>query len=469
MRKIFTIYIFFIVASFLVLSSRSLVQLDEVMLLDPCLRWLQGIGYTSKLWFAKGSQDHFLAYLPTNSAFRIPFLYIFPSTLFFHRLPFTVVFLFGGFLIYKITYNKLQNSFLAIFATIFFLSDKGLWDATLSGRSEILQVLLILVYFQLEKEVCTSFESITKGVVIGLLFLTHPPAWIIAFCLLILSYKKHDKSKFYFVLFSVFAIFMIYLIAINFNIREAWSQLFLNGTLAILPNTIWHRITHFYERLLPYPYLYQPWVIVLFIASLFFWLNVSIFKDKFVRKIGILFAVYVFFLLLASENYYRYNPPFLACMYLAFPYLWKYISERSRIRINLYSLSIVVLVLCMTMAIRFYRIIQNSDVNNTEIVIKEFKFVISEQPFPQRSLLIGEPVGYYCAESAAGVDYSTIYTIHKFKKPEYDKIYFITYSSLKEDEYKLIRVLVPGDRRDGTYAGLKLYEMKNNQSLTALN
>ncbi|MCX6188479.1 MAG: hypothetical protein NTW54_02530 [Bacteroidetes bacterium] len=458
MRKIIALYFILFLLAFVYTAQHALVGLDEVMLLDPCLNFMQG-SYSSKLWYAQGAENHFMAYLPALSALRIPFLYLLPNTLFFHRLPLVLLGIICAWLVYKITVAKFKQSALTFLTILLFINDKGIWDATLSGRSEMIQVFLILLFFFFSTKNATVFYNILKGLTVGALFLTHPPAWSIAVLLSIILYRTNTIRGFYIALLAMVSPLLIFLITIHFDILALAKQLFLDGSLYSSKHTFLYRISHFYERFLPYPYLYQPWVVLLILACVYFLLNTKISKQPMVQQIGWVFLLYLTFLLLVSENLYRYNPPLLVVAYLLFPYVLQSLQDRFGFTIKRPIIMAVVCLISIPYAVRAVSILKKTKNNNTAILIDQFKHssVFKET---ENSLIIGEPVGYYLAMNLPSTAYSTHYTILKFDSLYYKKVYFLTYQNLPSDRFSLV-IDNPEKISGGTYNALKLYEVIN--------
>jgi hypothetical protein len=458
MRKITLVYFLLFIFGFLYMALHSIVGLDEVMLLDPCRNFLHG-NYTSRLWYASGTENNFMAYLPATSYLRLFFLMFLPDSILFHRLPFIFVFFLSAWLIYKITKARFHDNYIILLTVLFFINDKGLWDAALSGRSEILQILFILLYFFLDLKSVSVFISIMKGLVIGCLFLTHPPAWIIVVVLLLSLYRKGIARN---LVLSVVAFALpvfIFLLLINFNIRDLFSQLFMDGQLASATHGFFYRLTHFHSRFLPYPYLSQPWVIILFAGCLVYIFNLRIFKEKYVVKISIVFITYLAFLIFFTDNYYRYNPPLLVCMYLLLPFMMKLLLEKYNLKITKATAIIIVIVISLPFAARCIKTYRLRNMNDSGILVNQFAPAMNTDAHSGRALVIGEPVGYYLALAMHETDYSTIYTTHKFNFKNYRSIYYLTYHDLSEPNYKLIKEFTPPEIEDGTYKGLKVYEL----------
>ncbi len=459
MRKLIPAYFIIFILGFIYLSFYALVSLDEVMLLDPCRNLLQG-NYISKLWYAQGTENHFMAYLPANSFFRLIFLPFLPDTLFFHRLPFILAFGFASWLIYKITRFGGHDPIIGLLTVILFVNDKGLWDTTLSGRSEILEVLFILIYFYPIKHEKIFLHSAVKGLAVAGLFLCHPPVWIIVLILMALLYR--DKSRRSFLISSIAFLLpiLLYLILIHFDIRELSSQLFNNGNLLRPTEDFLFRLQHFYSRFLPYPYIYQPWVILLLLASIGYIVNFRTYREKLVFQLGIVLIAYFLTLVFISGNYYRYNPPLLLCIYLLFPYIMKYFREKYNIKIKKGLAVIVVLIVTIPFAARVIKTFEHQNATNTSLLIQQFKSLVEDKPVAQYSLIIGEPIGYYFASACSGVDYSTPFSLNKFDLKDYQNIYLLSYDKKAMPGYKLIDELMPGEIEDGTYRGLKLFALE---------
>ncbi len=458
MRKYTLAYCLLFFAALTWTAKHCIPALDEVMLLDPCVNFLHG-NYGSKLWYAAGTEEHFMAYLPASSVFRIPFLLIFPIGTFYYKLPFILLFAVCAWLLYKIIRSKFENETLAWLTVFLFINDKGLWDSTFSGRSELLQVCFILLFFYIEIKNHSVTTGILKGLIIGCLVLTHPPAWIIALILTFFLYRKSHVKVFIISIGFVLLPILIYLFTINFKISELFSQLFMEGTLARANETFLHRLIHSYERMLPYPYLFQPWVPLLFLACLFFILSFKVHKETFVRRIGIVFFAYSFFLVFFSDNYYRYNPPLLACMYLLLPFVIEYLRIRYSLKqITNKLLVLTIIIITMPFVARCYNIYLTRNSTNTEVLIQDFRE--TKLGNEQTKLIVGEPIGYYMAASVEKAEYATIYTMHKFNLNNYDRVFFLTYDNLDEKKYQLQKEFQPGEIKSGTFKGLKIYESK---------
>lgn len=448
------------------MAMHSIVTLDEVMLLDPCLNYLEG-HYSSKLWYAPGSELYFMSYLPANFLFRILFLYLLPHQLFFYRLPYILLLIGSGCLIYSIIQKKYQQTLLSLISAIFLLNDKGLWDASLSGRTEIIQVFLILSYFYLELKNSVVITAILKGFVIGLLLITHPPAWIIVAAFIWFSIDLKNLKSTVLTMIPVIITVLLFLVSIRFNTKEFIAQLFMEGSLASPSHTFWHRIIHFGDRFLPYPYLMQPWVIIIILAGTYFWVNTKFVKSKWEQRIGIVFFSYLFFLIFTSENYSRYNPPLLVCVYLFLPFVLKTVQEKLRRSIPIQIYSMIILLVTIPFVLRVSRAYSNKETNNTSIVVGQFLKAINHTS-NESILIIGEPVGYFIAEAATGIDYTTPFTTYKFNDNTYQRQFLISYQVYPTNEYQLISIIDTLNNESGTYQGLKCYE-RINTSVSVLD
>lgn len=459
MRKYVITYFIVFALGLLYLAIHSIVTLDEVMLLDPCLNFLKG-HYSSKLWYAPGSELFFMSYLPANFLFRISFLYIFPHHLFFYRLPYILLFIGSGILLYSIVQKKYQQALLSVITAIFFLNDKGLWDASLSGRTEIIQVFLIMSYFYMELKDSAILTPTIKGLIIGLLLLTHPPAWIIGAVFIWFAIDLKNFRNTILNWLPVIVIVLLFLVSIHFNIKEFVSQLFMEGSLSSPSHSFWYRLVHFHERFLPYPYLMEPWVLLILTLCIYFWLNIGIVKSNWEQKVGIVFFSYLIFLILTSENYSRYNPPLLVCAYLFLPFIIKFIQVSLKPSVPNYIYQIVILLVTIPFLLRVSRAYANKETNNSNIVVVQFLNSMHHQS-NESILIIGEPVGYFVAQSAPGIDYTTPFTTHKFKDRTYDRQILLSYQVYSSDEYQLISKIDSLNNESGTYQGLKCYERIN--------
>lgn len=456
MRKYIILYFIVFACGLLYLAIHSVVTLDEVMLLDPCLNFLSG-HYNSKIWYAPGSELVFMSYLPANFLFRILFLYLFPHQLFFYRLPYILLFMGSGILLYSIVQKRYHQPLLSVITAIFFLNDKGLWDASLSGRTETIQVFLILSYFYLELKNSGVIIPILKGFVIGLLFLTHPPAWIVATVFMWYAIDLKQTRRMLLTLLPVVLIIILFILSIHFNIKEFAAQLFLEGSLSSPAHSFGYRFIHFGDRFLPYPYLMQPWVLLILVASAYFWLNISVVKSKWEQSVGIVFFSYLIFLLITSENYSRYNPPLLVCTYLFLPFIINYIQVRLKRGIPKYLYLIVILLVSIPFMLRVSRAYSNRDSNDAKQVVVQFLEAIHHQS-NESILIIGEPIGYFVAKTEPGLDYTTPFTTHKFKDREYDRQILISYQEYTSNAYHLISKIEILNTESGTYQGLNCYE-----------
>ncbi len=459
MRKYVIFYFIIFAFGLLYLTLHSVATLDEVMLLDPCLNFIRG-HYSSKIWYAPGSELVFMSYLPANFLFRILFLYIFPHQLFFFRLPYILLFIGSCILLHSIIQKKYHQPLLSILAAIFFINDKGLWDASLSGRTEIIQVFLILSYFYLELKNGGVIAPVIKGFIIGLLLLTHPPAWIVAAVFIWYAIDLKNPRRTMLTWFPAFVIILLFLKSIQFNLKEFAAQLFLEGSLSSPTHSFGYRLIHSWERFLPYPYLMQPWVLLIIMACVYFWLNIKIVKSNWEQRIGIVFFSYLIFLLLTSENYSRYNPPLLVCAYMFLPFIINFIQVKLKRSIPIYLYLIVIIIISIPFVLRVSRTYSNKESNDARPVVMQFLQAIHHQS-NESILIIGEPIGYFVAKAAPDIDYTTPFTTHKFMDHEYDRLILLSYQEYTSNEYHLISKIEILNTESGTYQGLKCYERIN--------
>jgi len=462
----------FILLGYLLVTIVNLVFIpiawvDEVMDLDPAIRFVMGEGYNSFLWPYKGSEEMFLANLPLRNVPFLIFSYLFGPDIFWIRLPHVLFLGITCFYLLKLL-THFSSPTIAWVLLLFFVLDKGIYESLRSVRCEMLQVALMssALYFSLVKP--RYFLVIVLSALLGL---THPASWMLSFGLLVFALLKIKVWKYRFFALGLFVLLpLVWLWLIDFNFEGIKNQLFAagedhaasGGFLGLLKG-------HFYSRFSNYiPSQPWVWVAVLFahflaIRSIVF----SITKKTSVDILAVLLCVHsVFWLFVLAPNY-RYNPTLLVLVFILiaqFISKWNFSNQRVKV-------SVVILLLIQAvpfLGVSFLGLTQRSERNPYKVQ----EWLSENVPVAPKTLICGESIAaYWSYRNSNDITYCAANYPHKFDFEGFDNLYILTHLDL-ELKYEAIYLpesafsfleKVHSKSNSLTYRGLWLYKVTPEQ------
>lgn len=446
------------------LAFVPIAWIDEIMDLDPAMRWVEGQGYNSFLWQYNGSEHIFLANLPLRN---LPFAamgYLFGADIFWMRFPHILFFMGTCILFYKLT-KHYANEGLAWIILLFFMFDKGIYESLRSVRCEMQQLFYLsaALYFTLVRR-----NGIIAIVSCSLLALVHPASWMLSIVIAVknLLTVKRVRNK---ILLGVLylAPFVVWLWLIDFNFMGIFDQLIAAGEDHTENGSgITLLLHHFYNRFSLY-LTTQPWV---WLGILF--AHILAIKNLIRNKdfISLLLLAHSLFWMFVLAPNYRYNPTMLLLSYLIMArffakYEWKAQWQKAIIVFVLFVQSIPFV------SINLMGMMQYNERNPYK-----FQEWLSQQVnISGKTLLCGESVGLYWIHNIDAVERKVEFCApnypHKFDFSSYNKIILLSAEKLPLHafaEYKPKKTCNAMDNlfkkfNSPTYNGMKLYEVSPDE------
>lgn len=451
---------------FWILPYIPIAWIDEVMFADAAKNLAQTGNYFSRLWEQPKTEEFLIGHLPLWQLLLAIWYKIFPTDLFWTRVP--GILLYIGFAILAWVYykNSLSPEIAAVL-TIACLGDKAIFEAARSVRMDMLGAVLFMAIAAGEK---AKWSIYLRALFCGLLALVHPNFWPgagILFFSLLMENKGHWRlfipCLLPIVLYLIWIFPWIYLIEVQL-VSNGADHINIDGSFLTKASDYFYlRYFRWYEiqQVLPLLYLYT------LAASLILFPGV-----KQSRKWTILLFVQTLFLMLVMGNYPRYNLPVVLTVWILLPWLLLKIPGFSG------GKKLPGIVLFSLIAFSFYPLLSRTAIalyqkeeRKTEPVLAWLK---KELPDNQKSLLIDEAVGYYLQQE--NIDFSLIHTKEKFNYSDYPGgIYWLTYFTdtvtgmKKVSEYytnsKPLPSTIPARQ---TYKGLKLYKVETETAWKSL-
>lgn len=474
-KRITSLLVVFCVFYFLiVLMNLHLVPvawLDETMNLDPAVQWKYTGNYVSAIWPNVGSENLFLCYLPGIAVIHRLTLEFFGPDIYFVRLPFILFFAVACFLYWKIAINYLKAApWLAALFLFFLMTDKSVFESLRSVRSEMLELLLMLVsfWFIYNKRYMLSALSCS------FLSLTHPKMWavclVIAIFSLLLS-KGLGRKIAVFVILCLPWIF--FLVSFNWQINTFINQLLKQASLHDTSEASFLVKAHFVDRFYPY----NSWNLLPMLLNAFAF-TVFVFRIFKHRAKGLSFVEWCFaatsiFWMFALAPHNRYNP---ALLVMASMVLLQHIKVREMVLIQLKYLVLILVGLFVTAIPAAGRMalgmVQINERNPYACIDWMEKNIAKGE---KKSLLIGEAIAYYFyANHQASFDYMIHIYPHKFDFDKYDKVYYITSQKIhlpalaKYNVANAFNVTKFDQAKTVTYQNLFIYEISSRNQFDSL-
>lgn len=256
---------------FLNLHLMPLAWVDEIAGLEPAVNFIQGNGYSSKLWPYDGADELFLAYLPLQGSLHILFIKILGFSIYTVRLPYALFLLGTGFIFFKNLRLKKIHLLYALILSTLLLNEKALFETARGIRIEPLATLLIGISFYGIFSRRYFFTSIS----IALMLLLHPYVWPLCLVLFIYLGRKHSDVNHPSLLWirpnihwiPIILVGLLYLLFIQFNFELLISQFSAQAERHSATRSIGGQLyDHFIERFWPY-YKTQPHIpLIIYVA-----------------------------------------------------------------------------------------------------------------------------------------------------------------------------------------------------------
>ncbi|MFT7229687.1 MAG: hypothetical protein ACI9GO_000146 [Bacteroidia bacterium] len=423
----FTAYvIFYFIALFAHLELIPLAWIDEIMGLDPALRYLSGKGLTSRIWPQEGTSRYFMAYLPLQTWFHILHLKILPFSIYWVRFPWAVYLMIGTLLVYLGLKKNQLPTWIALGLCILLINDKSLFETTRAVRVEPLIFLLFSIAFYAKAMSRHHLQSIAAS----LLFLCHPDVWPLSLILFLdaCSIKNTDSALlkpnrlWLYPLLTVTA----FLWSIEFNIPMWLGQLIHQGSEHSASGNIFDRLhSHFILRFWPY-YTTQPWTPLIIYAS-FIGSLTEVFRKKISSKnITILLTHLIWFVILGP--FHRYNCILLIlAIWWSIPYLKKgsHLFYKTGIQV---AFMLFVIFSSADVVARHHMAHARHVERNPYPVIRWLKEALPDEDY----LLSGHAIGYYAMNHKAHNGYILAnIPPYDYNFEEYSSYYIVQESPLK--------------------------------------
>lgn len=242
-----------------------LAWVDEISGLEPAINFLQGNGYTSKLWPYDGVEERFLAYLPLQGWLHICTQYILGFSIYTVRLPYAIYLLVGALFLYKTLQHYSVHTLTSLVIVVLVLNEKSLFETTRGIRIEPITFMLLSLCayaLSIKRYGFLAFSS-------SLLIVLHPYVWPVAGVFLLTAFY-HKNTRFTNALVRLLkpnilwlfpiAVLLFYLLFIRFDIELLYSQFISQSARHTTFGGIGTQLhNHFVRRFWPY-YITQPYI-----------------------------------------------------------------------------------------------------------------------------------------------------------------------------------------------------------------
>lgn len=400
--------------------------LDEIAGLEPAINFLQGRGYTSKLWPYDGVDQQFLAYLPLQGWLHIVGQFLLPSTIYGVRLPY-VIFLLAGTVFLYFTLRARQVSLLILLGVLaLLLNEKSIFETTRGVRVEPIAFFLL----QWAYWAYTVKKKHHLAAASAVMLILHPYLYPAALIFFIKAHSSHTTAlnkaflRPSIALLYPTAIVLGFLFFIHFDIAlfvdqfSAQGRVHSNfgGFLTLFQN-------HFIKRFWPY-YLTQPYIPLLIYSAILYSIY-SIFRRTANTANYALLATHIVWLV-ALGPMHRYNSVLVVLSLFCFiPHLasmpkvfhWK----------QLVIASIVLAVSMLDVGIRQVM----STVQRSERDPTKFMSHINVNLPRGKSIITGQEIAYYASMNNPSLDFFLFNTTpYRFSFDAYDNLLILHYDTL---------------------------------------
>lgn len=387
-----TYFVFYFIFLFIHLDLIPLAWIDEIMGLDPALRYISGKGFTSQIWPQEGTRNHFMAYLPLQTWFHVIHLKMLPFSIYWVRFPWAFYLLLGtGFMFLGFKKNQLQT-WIAVGLCILLINEKSLFETTRGVRVEPLIYLLFAIAFYAKAFSKLHLQSIAAS----LLILCHPDVWPLALVLFLNACTEKNSDSYILkpnVLWAYPILALLsFLWSIDFNLTHWLSQFVHQGSEHAASGGILDRLNnHFVLRFWPY-YSTQPWVPITIYISLIGSLYQLATRRGTTVGSAVLLTHFVWFIALGP--FHRYNSIlFFIAIWWFIPYLIrsKSILKKQGIQV---AITVFVILTSADVVARHYMAYAQHAIRNPYPVLSWLKEELPNEDY----LLSGHSIGYYAMD-----------------------------------------------------------------------
>lgn len=477
MPKQVTKYVFFggIILYFLLalinLSTLPVAWTDEVQNLAPAVEYLKTGHWKAPMWPNPGAEKLFASYLPLSNVLHIVWLKLVGISIFKARLLFYFIYLVFVVFLYKYFLKNIKlTAALSLFLISIFLLDKVNFEISRSMRSEVLELLLIIVYlFYFDRKYIANLKnSMLSGSLLGLMLICHLKIWPVVFILFVYYNIQQRKVKFVIIqlIFMLLPMF-IWLLLLSFQWQTIYEQLWLQGEKHAQGGGLMHRIyDHFIGRFQIY---WPDQIIMPFVYLIAF--CISIFNWKKWQLVHLLFLGTFLSWMFILQPHHRYSPIlnlFAFAVLAIFFTSWKSIEKWKPVYF------IGVLVMCaVPFASRHALALAERESRDPD---KFLHFLAKNIPNNSKSLIIGNAMGFYYAANNKNLDYMLDFYPQHFQFKKYEQVYYLA-KELKTGEelasyqvqptVETWRKLIPKGK-GVNYAGEKIYKIQSQEQWDSL-
>ncbi len=403
-----------------------IVWLDEIAGLEPCINFLQGKGYISKLWPYEGVDKQFLAYLPLQGWLHIAGQLVLPDTVLGVRIPYVIFLLAGSVFLFLTLHTRDITSLIIVGVLVLILNEKSLFETTRGTRVEpIAFFLLNWAYWAY-----TVKKNHQLALAASLMLLLHPylyPAALVFFIQAHSSYITLQNKAFLrpsVLWIYPLLILLSFLFFINFDITLFVDQFTAQGRLhSNFGGFFTLFYNHFIQRFWPY-YLTQPYIPLL-IYGAFFYSIYSVFKRTANTASYALLATHAVWLI-ALGPMHRYNSILVVLsLFSLIPdmaFMPKVLNWKQRIVVGIIlSLSVLDVGIRQVMCTA-----QRSERNPTMFI----RFLNTNLP-NGKSVITGQEIAYYASIKNPSLDFFLFNTTpYRFLFSNYDNLLILHYDTL---------------------------------------
>lgn len=447
--------------------------IDEVGYLDPAWNaWKTGT-FASNLWPHQGADTQFMAHLPTLQWVHFCTFTLLPHTIWFTRLPLSIVFLAGALIWVRwLKLNHLSAFALFVWATLF-LCDRSVFEAARSMRMESIELLLSGLAFFLVRNKKFGWLGLT----LGLLMFTHPKVWVIGFVIFTYGFVVGSRSNRWRLIGGAIAPLVGYLVQINGDVTGWYHQLVSHGsdhTIAGIPgNRLWQHFVGRYQLYNPVSqtfdtyYHWQVYVpVIQWLALIAAIRRVLLFiqnrrSEPNVPLLAMVFVINHIYWFALVGPFQKYNMVVLAMGYALFLMEVAKLSSRTKQSKQLqYTYLMMLPLVVVPVALRHAGAILQWEERDT----KTFNTWLFEQIDPtEKTLLVECASAWYETRKVSNVDFQFQFFLFNNKFEDYDKVYYITHRNLpfkKQVTYEPLSAserFISVDPGGVTHDGLHLY------------
>lgn len=452
---------------------------DEVQNLDPAIQYLQNGTFKSIIWPNPGADKLFASYPPLIQFFHAAWLSVFPTDIFFVRLPFLLVTLFSFIFIF-LTLNRsknLKNSWLPILILLVFSLDKSTFELSRSVRVEPLILFLLSLYLFIQPK----RWHILKFTIIGISATAHFYIWPIIAVWFIYEWLQLTSINHKILLPIISALpWLLYFYSIDFQFNTWLSQMSMqtldhqiNSTdlpHSTIANSLFFRFWPHYRE--------QPLNIILFwsitlLTLLFSFKKRTLFQSRYQNLLALLLFSILLFAFASPQ--YRYLPPLLLLALITLTNLPWLNLDTPKIKCFLILVSLNGL---FSFGGRHLAAQLQKSERNPEPV---YDFLTKYLPKPTNShkhLIIGDAIGAYYtyhlhrnSRASQNSNFHYAFDYYPIDWKPYNKVFILTHDSLPAYSAHFIAQYTSTNKhalpkwalifaKGKTYSGMNLYQLK---------